>query len=197
MGDSLDVINANFNHLDATDIALQTKIDSLSAAVDALITPPGAVMPFAMAAAPSGWLAANGDAVSRTTYAKLFAAIGVTYGSGNGSTTFTLPDLRGYFVRGNGTNLDGTASGTFGEKQTGSVVCADIDDLATNNVAAMTNVAGFSGVAMLGYDTYIPSQYQNNRFQITTVIGTPTAGRQDIYGVTRPRNIAMLYCIKY
>jgi microcystin-dependent protein len=54
----------------------------------------------ACAAAPAGWLAANGAAVSRTTYATLFAAIGTTYGAGDGSTTFNLPDGRGVFVRG-------------------------------------------------------------------------------------------------
>lgn len=48
----------------------------------------------------AGWLTANGAAVSRTTYAALFAAIGTTYGSGDGSTTFNLPDLRGEFLRG-------------------------------------------------------------------------------------------------
>ena len=57
--------------------------------------PPGAIMAFATNSAPDGWLICNGAAVSRTTYAKLFAAIGTTYGSGNGSTTFNLPNLQG------------------------------------------------------------------------------------------------------
>ena len=49
---------------------------------------------------PTGWLKANGAAVSRTTYSNLFAAIGTTYGVGDGSTTFNIPDLRGEFIRG-------------------------------------------------------------------------------------------------
>lgn len=49
---------------------------------------------------PTGWLVANGQAVSRVTYAALFAAIGTTYGAGDGSTTFGIPDLRGEFLRG-------------------------------------------------------------------------------------------------
>lgn len=57
--------------------------------------PPGTVKPFAGSASPSGWLLADGTAVSRTTYANLFAAIGTAYGTGDGSTTFNLPDLRG------------------------------------------------------------------------------------------------------
>ena len=60
----------------------------------------GMVMPFAGSSAPSGWLLAYGQNVSRTTYADLFTAIGTTYGSGDGSSTFTLPDLRGRVVAG-------------------------------------------------------------------------------------------------
>ena len=57
-------------------------------------------MPYAGATEPTGWLFCYGQAVSRTTYAALFAAISTTYGSGNGSTTFNLPDLRGRVVAG-------------------------------------------------------------------------------------------------
>lgn len=57
-------------------------------------TPSGAIMMFGGSAAPNGWLICNGSVVSRTTYAALFAAIGTTYGAGDGTTTFNLPDLR-------------------------------------------------------------------------------------------------------
>ncbi|WP_390895807.1 tail fiber protein [Neisseria elongata] len=57
-------------------------------------------MHFAMQSAPTGWLKADGSAVSRTQYPVLFAAIGTTFGVGDGRTTFNLPDLRGEFVRG-------------------------------------------------------------------------------------------------
>jgi microcystin-dependent protein len=57
-------------------------------------------MPFAGATEPSGWLLCYGQAVSRTTYAGLFAVISTTYGTGDGSTTFNLPDLRGRVVAG-------------------------------------------------------------------------------------------------
>lgn len=90
---------------------------NLSSIVSSNLLPAGAVMPFAANSAPAGWLTANGAAISRTTYSALFAVIGGTYGVGDGSTTFNLPDLRGYFVRGSGTNSDGVASGTFGARQ--------------------------------------------------------------------------------
>ena len=64
------------------------------------IVPPGMLAPYAGKTAPSGWLLCDGSAVSRTTYADLFAVIGTTYGAGNGSTTFTLPDLRGRVAAG-------------------------------------------------------------------------------------------------
>ena len=60
--------------------------------------PVGTVVSYAGSAAPQGWLVADGSEVSRSTYSELFAAIGTTYGAGNGSSTFTLPDLRGRVV---------------------------------------------------------------------------------------------------
>lgn len=70
------------------------------------LIPVGCIVDFGGTAAPSGWLICDGSAVSRTTYADLFAAIGTTHGAGDGSTTFNLPDLRGR-VR------VGTNAGTF------------------------------------------------------------------------------------
>lgn len=66
------------------------------------LLPSGMVAPFAGASGstPSGWLFCNGQAVSRTTYAALFAVIGITHGQGDGSTTFNVPDYRGRFLRG-------------------------------------------------------------------------------------------------
>jgi microcystin-dependent protein len=57
--------------------------------------PAGIVVAYAAAAAPTGWLLCDGSAVGRSTYAALFAAIGTTYGAGDGTTTFNLPNLKG------------------------------------------------------------------------------------------------------
>jgi microcystin-dependent protein len=62
--------------------------------------PPGALMPYAASTAPSGWLIANGSAISRSTYAALFSAIGTTYGVGDGATTFNIPNLQGRVIAG-------------------------------------------------------------------------------------------------
>lgn len=64
------------------------------------IIPPGTVVAYAGTTAPSGWLLCNGAAVSRTTFAALFTAIGTAHGIGDGSTTFNIPDYRGRFLRG-------------------------------------------------------------------------------------------------
>jgi microcystin-dependent protein len=64
------------------------------------VMPSGVILPYGGATAPTGWLLCDGSTKSRTDYADLFAAIGTAHGSGDGSTTFHLPDLRGRFLRG-------------------------------------------------------------------------------------------------
>ena len=65
-------------------------------------TPTGTIITFTVTTAPAGYLKCNGAAISRTTYAKLFAAIGTMYGAGDGATTFNLPDMRDRFAEGAG-----------------------------------------------------------------------------------------------
>ena len=72
--------------------------------------PVGTVLDFAGSTAPALWLLCSGQAVSRTTYSALFAAIGTIYGVGDGSTTFNLPDLRGVVIAGLD-NMNGTPAG--------------------------------------------------------------------------------------
>ncbi len=71
--------------------------------------PAGAIMDYAGSAAPTGWLMCAGQAISRTGYADLYAAIGTTFGVGDGTTTFNLPDLRGRVSAGKD-NMGGTAA---------------------------------------------------------------------------------------
>lgn len=94
------------NAVGATAVIADGIITSVKLAADAK-TPAGLIAPYGGTSAPTGYLACDGSAVSRTTYAALFTAIGTTWGVGDGSTTFNLPDLRGYSVTGTG----GVASG--------------------------------------------------------------------------------------
>lgn len=71
--------------------------DAINALIQAAV-PTGSMLPYGGSTAPAGWLLGNGGAVSRTTYANLFAIIGTTYGAGDGSTTFNLPNLSNFYL---------------------------------------------------------------------------------------------------
>lgn len=76
--------------------------------------PAGTMMMYGGSVAPTGWLIADGSAISRTTYANLFAAIGSTFGAGDGSTTFNLPDLRRRVAVGSGGSASSVLGNTVG-----------------------------------------------------------------------------------
>lgn len=101
--------------------AARDNLDIYSRAETRQMAPAGLVGHFARTTAPSGWLKANGAAISRTAYADLFAAIGTTFGAGDGFNTFNLPDLRGEFIRGwdDGRGVDGGR--TLGSGQSGAL----------------------------------------------------------------------------
>ncbi|MBF4840546.1 tail fiber protein [Cronobacter sakazakii] len=147
----------------------------------------GMVAAFAANAAPTGWLAANGGLISRVTYARLFSRIGTTFGAGDGSTTFALPDMRGEFVRGwdNGRGVD--VGRAFGSWQKGSVVVGD-DGIAGVNVASSNSPDKSSlGLDPGGSETY----------PISIAPGANNQLGNQYFGYSRPRNYALLYCIKF
>ena len=141
----------------------------------------GAVSYFATAVAPFGWLKANGALISRTTYATLFAAIGTTFGAGDGSTTFQLPDLRGEFVRG-WDDARGVDSGrTLGAWQ---------EDMLKSH----THVVSLQQLNSSGAEGWGKLSTGNSASEgtIPDINTNPTGGAE-----TRPRNVALLACIKF
>lgn len=101
--------------------------------------PPGVIWEYGGAAAPSGWLLCNGDAVSRSTYAALFAIVGTAYGAGNGTTTFNVPDRRDRF----GIGASGTvALGSTGGSLTTGGTALTIAQLPSHTHTGTTNSAG-------------------------------------------------------
>lgn len=80
--------------------------DDFLADIGSSLMPPGSVIDFSGLSIPDGWLICNGQAVDRTTYATLFATIGTIWGSGDGVTTFNVPDLQGKFTMGKGVGFD-------------------------------------------------------------------------------------------
>ena len=120
----------------------------------------GAVIAFPTAVVPSGWLQCNGSAVNRITYANLFTLIASTYGDGDGSTTFNIPDLRGEFIRGFDDSIgndpdagsrtdrgDGTIGDNVGTKQA--------DELKSHFHTNKGGGGGASGAAEDGQDSGI------------------------------------------
>jgi microcystin-dependent protein len=81
------------------------------------VLPAATIFPYAGTTSPDGWLLCNGAAVSRTTYSALFNVIGTSYGQGDNSTTFNLPDYRWSFLRGYGPNISVTGSGSAASNQ--------------------------------------------------------------------------------
>lgn len=88
---------------DGTNVAWVVGGGGVGGTIVVASLPVGTIVPFGAISIPSGWLECNGAAVSRATYADLFASIGTTYGAGDGSTTFNVPDLRGRSSIGQGT----------------------------------------------------------------------------------------------
>ena len=209
----------------------------------------GMVAHFATSAAPTGWLKANGAAISRTAYAALFAAIGTTFGVGDGFNTFNLPDLRGEFVRGldDGRGVDsgrglgtaqagqnaahthaGTSDGAGSHAHTGTVASG-----GDHNHAASTGPAGahthqvVEGAVYGGGGPYASGDDMTSgiaNYSTTSAASdhthsvTVNNGGTHAHGLTvdavgshqhtfttgstggseaRPRNIALLACIKY
>lgn len=147
-------------------------------------TPTGSVIAFAGQIAPSGWLLCQGQAVSRTTYADLFDIIGTTYGVGDNSTTFNLPDLRAEFVRGWDAGRGIDIGRVFGSSQGGEIQSHTHTMTYRRGAEAAGTTTDPNGFLSLNSDT--DQGIYNNSNVVVASGGTET----------RPRNVAMQYIIK-
>lgn len=203
-------IDAEANSRASKDQDLQGQIDALNIA--------GTVQYFARKGAPEGWLKADGSVVSRTQYAKLFAAVGTMFGTGDGSTTFNLPDLRGEFVRGfdDGRGVD--SGRVLGSLQK--------DEFKTHKHPMISwNHSTPDGANAIKVDTLFISPFVQPPSPSNPLGGAPGSSyasipgmtitentlpnasegyflQQNLYGQpggteTHPRNVALLACIKY
>lgn len=183
-----------------TQIASQAYADAAATAAASAALPVGTTLPYAGASAPTGFLMANGQAVSRTTYSGLFAIISTTFGSGDGSTTFNVPDLRGRAPFGDdsmgasaanrlGSNsstggISGTASrGTAGGAQTHVQTTAEMVAHTHASAGALVGGADVGGVG-----AYLAAGLSNN--------GTSgSAGSSTAFNITPPA-LVLNYIIK-
>lgn len=178
--DSLEIQNRN-NAIAAEVIA---RNQAIAAALSNAGGPAGSLLLTFGNSAPTGYLEANGALVSRATYPALFAAIGTTYGVGDGNTTFQLPNVQGDFLRALDRNRGIDPGRTVGHEQ--------MDALQGHE----HNVAAYGGsntpLNTVGGGNNSPSV----NFKTVGTVTDGTNGTPRIAGETRPRNMALLACIK-
>ena len=165
------------NDVSASKITYDTITELSTAPKGGPGVPVGSVFWLATQTAPEGYLICDGSAVSRTEYADLFAAIGTTFGAGDGSTTFALPNLQAAFIRGAGSQ-DGY-SATFGQKQEATTIEVSNTDL---HILAS------------------PIQYVDKWISKGTETANRVDGTEPSYAYNssiRPYNIALTPIIKY
>ena len=180
--DSEEIQTAIQNKVDRSE--LEGKTLALEAEIAKRGTPVGSIDYFAMATPPAGYLKADGSQVGRETYPDLFAAIGTTFGSGDGSTTFNLPDLIDRFAEG---------SSTPGVKREAGLpniagVVGPIDDYSSSNLTG-----SFYNAGAIGYDA--TSGNTGNGWKL----GFDASRSNPIYGASetvQPPSLTLLPCIK-
>lgn len=147
--------------------------------------PTGTVIYHAANTPPTDFIKANGAAISRTTYSDLFTSIGTTFGVGDGSTTFNVPDLRGEFPRGWDDSRGIDSGRAFGSAQ-------------TDEFEAHYHLMQSSGGSQIngGVTTY-PFGMAYNSYYGTGAYDSKRSQTVGGAAETRPRNIALLACIKY
>lgn len=180
IAENCDAANVN-NAIREVMAQAKTKFDSIDSTIAGLdVTPDttvlvktGSIIMFGGSTAPADYLECNGTAVSRTTYSALFAVIGTNFGAGDGSTTFALPDFRGYFPRGwdHGRGID--SGRAMGSTQ------ADANLAHTHTLTG--NPGGSPG-----------SNIEQGTAGSTATITTSSSGDSE----ARPKNLAVMFVIK-
>ena len=185
------------NGLNVTGTLAATSVTGDGSALTGITsTPASTVIYVAQNTAPTGYLKANGAAISRTTYADLFAAIGTTFGSGNGSTTFNVPDLRGEFIRAWDDSRGVDSGRSFGSAQS-SANLSHQHFLVRNQMTNQYSQYGITlytnnyiaGAGSGGYEMYYLNGHTS---EANSALSSSSGGAE-----SRPRNIALLACIKY
>jgi microcystin-dependent protein len=150
--------------------------------------------------APTGWIKADGSAISRTTYADLFSVVGTIYGTGNGTTTFNLPDLRGEFIRGWDDSRGADSGRTLGSFQDSdnkshshSATSSKTGDHRHSIPSRGNDSTGNGYVEDASSGGTVRTTYTGDEGSHTHIITVGSSGGTE----SRPRNVAMLAVIKY
>ena len=152
---STDVLSQADDHLRLIKSAIKTTFPNITGAVNStqtelnlldglvstdIVMPTGSIIVYAGSSAPSGWLFCDGSAISRTTYATLFGIVSSTYGGGDGSSTFNLPDIRGRVVA--------------GKEASASLLTSAIGGLNGNTLG---NTGGAQGITLTSAQSGLPA----------------------------------------
>ena len=199
--------DTNVGNNPATDTTNWKRLVSNEEAV-----PAGAVQYYAMTSPPTGWIVCDGSLVLRSTYAALWSAIGTTFGAGDGTTTFGVPDLRGKFIRGfdDGAGVDPLRA--FGSSQIDAMQShshfTGVKAKYNNERAAYTNTGSVSG-ALSGIRVAAGSNETSGVYcgltgdiissgaAIAETQAGSTTSANAAKAETRPKNVALTACIKY
>lgn len=178
--------------LDATssDVdALEHEVSVLQLVVLDTKVPVGAVMPFASANPPTGWLSCNGALVPIDTFPALYAALGDLYNEpGDPSDSFRVPDLRGEFVRGFDAGRGVDEARTLGSAQVADIAPHEHGLLMTRAALANETVGPSSGLN--------PASAFAGNVMVSVGADKTSTSLNNTGTETRPRNVALLYCIK-
>jgi len=187
--DNFAALDANGNLKDSGESS-----GSISAEIEDAKPPAGTVLMFASQTAPNGYLECDGSNVSRSTFSDLFNAISTTFGSGDGSTTFTLPDLRGEFVRGWDNNRNVDSNRNFGSSQNQSTE----DQFATfdNRGSQDFEIKFISTPSWQANQFAFDGDGDGSRGSSSTRTSGLEVNSLENNTETRPRNIALMYIIK-
>lgn len=166
-GQTLNSPSHSAQHANSNDAieALQTKVGVNSSAVTTshdykirIYNPIGEITMWATSTAPTGWLIADGSAISRSTYSDLFAVLSTTYGVGDGSTTFNLPNLKGRVPVGrDSSQVEFDTLGETGGSKTSALVVANLPahthTVDNNTLDMLYNAGSYTTGYITGRDT--------------------------------------------
>lgn len=158
----------------------------------------GAVVAFAGSTSPAGWLLCDGSAVSRTDYAALFAVIGTTYGSGDGSTTFNLPNLVDKFIQGNATS--GTTKAAGLPNITANTYITSSNGYSARIIPYPSLNGAFDGSRSASTPLMTGSSGGTPASDVYNVLAFDASHSNSIYGnstTVQPPALTMRYIIKY
>jgi microcystin-dependent protein len=180
------------------------RLNELTEGVASLPTvPTGMISPWPTSTAPTGYLLCDGAQVSRTTYVNLFTLLGTTYGSGDGSTTFNVPDLRGRFPLGKATSGTGsTLAGTGGSMDHSHAISGSTanESSHTHSIDFLSDDSNLTGVTVAAGAGVNEVQQSDHKHQVTGTSGSGSAHNHGAGTLTmdtdNPPFLAVNYVIK-